>query len=156
MTAVSARSAAAPAARRRMKARHAILIPGLAIAIYANTVASQHELGLAPLLVFGILPHLTVLIGLGQPHGRGQLAPRAVPTFNVMHHPAAPLALAAIAATGIIGPFWLVGALAWLSHIVIDWALGDGLRGSDGFLLGPVRRLIGVDTLASSRGATNE
>jgi hypothetical protein len=152
MTAVSAPSAAAPVARRRLKARHAILIPGLAIAIYANSVSSAHDLGLVPLLLFGILPHLTVLIGMGQPHGRGQLAARAVPAFNVMHHPAAPLVLAAIAATGIIGPFWLVGALAWLSHIVIDWALGDGLRGADGFLLGPVGRLISVGTPAPRGG----
>jgi len=152
MTAVSAPSAAAPVARRRLKARHAILIPGLAIAIYANSVASTHDLGLLPLLLFGILPHLTVLLGLGQPHARRQLGPRAVPAFNVMHHPTAPLVLAAIAATGIVGPFWLVGALAWLSHIVIDWALGDGLRGLDGFLLGPVGRLIGVGTPAPRGG----
>jgi len=144
MTAVSTTSAAAPVARRRLKARHAILVPGLAIAIYANSVSSQHGLGLLPLLLFGILPHLTVLYGLGQRHGRRQLAPRAVPAFNAMHHPLVPLALAALAATGLIGPFWLVGALAWLSHIVVDWALGDGMRGTDGFLLGPVARLIGA------------
>ncbi len=144
MTAVSTTAAAAPVARRRLKARHAILVPGLAIAVYANSVASQHNLGLLPLLLFGILPHLTVLYGLGQKHGRGQLAPRAVPAFNAMHQPLVPVALAAVAATGVIGPFWLVGALAWLSHVAVDWALGDGLRGSDGFLLGPVGRMVGV------------
>ncbi len=152
MTAVSAPSAAAPVARRRLKSRHAWAIPGLAIAVYANSVASQHGLGLLPLLLFGILPHLTVLYGLGQRHGRRQLAPRAVPAFNVMHHPAVPAVLAAVAATGVIGPFWLVGALAWLSHIVVDWALGDGLRGPDGYLLGPVRRLTGVGAPASGGG----
>jgi hypothetical protein len=152
MTAVSAPSSVAPASRRRLKARHAILVPGLAVAIYANAVASEHDLGLLPLLLFGILPHLTVLLGLGQAHGRGQLARRAVPAFNVMHHPMVPAALAAVAATGVIGPFWLVGALAWLSHIIVDWALGDGLRGPDGFLLGPAGRLIGVDRLASRGG----
>jgi hypothetical protein len=153
MTAVSASSTAAPATRRRrLKARHAWAIPGLAIAIYANSVASQHGLGLLPLLLFGILPHLTVLYGLGQRHGRGQLAPRAVPAFNVTHHPLAPLALAAVAASGVIGPFWLVGALAWLSHVVVDWALGDGLRGREGSLLGPVGRLIGVGTSAPAAG----
>jgi hypothetical protein len=75
-----------------------------------------------------------------------------VPAFNAMHHPAVPLALAAAAATGVIGPFWLVGALAWLSHVVVDWALGDGLRGRDGFLLGPVGRMIGVGTPAPAGG----
>jgi hypothetical protein len=152
MTAVSAASSVAPVSRRGLKARHAILVPGLGIAIYANSVASTHELGLLPLLLFGILPHLTVFIGLGQPHERRQLATRAVPAFNVMHHPVVPLGLAAVAATGVIGPFWLVGALAWLSHIVIDWALGEGLRGRDGFLLGPVGRMTGVGTSAPAGG----
>jgi hypothetical protein len=152
MTAVSAPSSVAPASRRRLKARHAILVPGLAVAIYANAVASEHDLGLLPLLLFGILPHLAVLLGLGQAHGRGQLARRAVPAFNVMHHPMVPAALAAVAATGVIGPFWLVGALAWLSHIVVDWALGDGLRGPDGFLLGPLARLIGVARTTNGGG----
>jgi hypothetical protein len=145
MTAVST-TPTAPASARRLRIRHAWLIPGLAIAIYANSVSSAHDLGLVPVLLFGVLPHVTVLIGLGQAHMRRQLAPRAVPGFNVMHHPAVPLALAAVAATGVIGPFWLVAALAWLSHIVIDWGLGDGLRGRDGFLLGPLGRLTGVGT----------
>jgi hypothetical protein len=156
MTAVPASAAVAPEARRRLKARHAWVIPGLAIAIYANSVSSAHDLGLVPLLLFGILPHLTVLLGLGQPHGRRQLAQRAVPAFNVMHHPVVPLALAAVAATGVIGPFWLVGALAWLSHVVVDWALGDGMRGPDGFLLGPVGRLIGVGTPAPAAGGGDQ
>ena len=90
---------------------------------------------LAPVLIFGILPHLPVLLGRGQPHAPGQLARRAVPLFNVMHHPAVALALLAIAATGALSPFWLVGAIAWLSHIVVDWAMGDGLRSADGFRL---------------------
>lgn len=120
--------------RRGPKVRHVWLIPGLAIAIHANIVAGDHGLGLLPLLAFGIMPHLTVLAGLGQPHGRGQLAPRAVPLFNAMHHPVTPLPLLVIAAAGILPAFWYVGALAWLSHIVIDWALGDGLRKPDGFL----------------------
>ena len=145
MSAAQARSVLVP--RRRLKQRHLLLIlliPGLAIAVYANVVASQQGLGLVPLLVFGILPHVTVLFGLGQPHARGQLAPRAVPLFNAMHHPVVPLALLAVAATGVLPPFWFVGALAWLSHIVVDWAFGDGLRTADGFLLGRFGRLIGL------------
>jgi hypothetical protein len=147
MTTATAPATRAPApAHRRLRARHAWAIPGLAIAIYANSVSSQHDLGLFPLLLFGILPHLTVLLGIGQPHGRHRLAPRAVRAFNGMHHPVVPLVLAVVAATGAIGPFWLVGALAWLSHVVVDWALGDGLRGPDGELLGPVARLVGIGT----------
>ena len=52
-----------------------------------------------------------------------------------MHHPVAPLALLAVAATGALSPFWLVGSIAWLSHIVVDWAMGDGLRSPDGYRL---------------------
>ncbi|MEA2838668.1 MAG: hypothetical protein QOD89_3218 [Bradyrhizobium sp.] len=118
---------------RRLTLRHGWIVPGLALAIYANAVAADHGLGLIPLLLFGIVPHLTVLVGIGQPHARGQLAPRAVPLFNAMHHPALPLALLGVAATGILPPFWLVGALAWLGHIGVDLALGDGLRTADGW-----------------------
>ncbi len=156
MTAVPVSAAAAPEARRGLKARHAWVIPGLAIAIYANSVSSAHDLGLVPLLLFGILPHLTVLLGLGQPHERRQLALRAVPAFNVMHHPALPLALAAVAVTGVIGPFWLVGALAWLSHVVVDRALGDGLRSQDGFVLGWLGRMTGIGSSAGHSGRGGE
>ena len=79
--------------RPRPVLRHLWLVPGLAIALYANAQTGLHGLGLVPVLAFGIAPHLAVLIGYGQPHARGQLAPRAVPLFNAMHHPAAPLAL---------------------------------------------------------------
>jgi Domain of unknown function (DUF4260) len=126
MTAVIARPS-------RLNPRLAWLVPGLAVAFYANAVASDHGLGLAPVLLFGIVPHLAVLIGFGQSHERGQLAPRAVPVFNAMHHPAAPLALLAVAALGILPTFWLVGALAWLGHIAVDLGLGDGLRTAEGW-----------------------
>jgi hypothetical protein len=35
-----------------------------------------------------------------------------------------------------LSPFWLVGGLAWFSHIVVDRAFGDGLRTSDGWRRG--------------------
>ena len=118
---------------RRLTQRHLWLIPGLALGLYANAQAGQHDLGLLPVLVFGIVPHLAVLLGIGQPHAQGQLAPRAVPLFNTMHHPALPLVLLALAATGILSPFWLVAALAWLGHIVVDLGFGNGLRSADGW-----------------------
>jgi hypothetical protein len=135
--AAAATLAAASDRSRGPKPRHLWLVPGLAIAIWANAVAGEHGLGLVPLLAFGIAPHLPALAGVGRPHARGQLVAPAVPLFNALHHPVAPLALLAVAAAGLLSPFWLVGAMAWLSHIVVDWALGDGMRTADGF----VRRL---------------
>ena len=105
-----------PPRRRRLARRHLWLIPGLAIAFYANAQAGGHGLGLGVLLLFGIVPHLPALLGVGQPHARGQMAPRAVPLFNVMHHPAPPLVLLALAAAGILSPFWFVGARVALAH----------------------------------------
>lgn len=116
------------ARRFTLRPRHLWLIPGLAVAFLASGQAEHHGLGLVPVLLFGIAPHLTVLLGYGQPHGPGRLVPRAIGPFNVMHHPALPLTVLGLGAMGILSPFWLVGALAWLSHIVIDLALGDGLR----------------------------
>jgi len=118
---------------RRLVLRHGWIVPGVTLALFANALASEHGLGLVPVLVFGIVPHLPVLLGVGQPHARGQLARRAVPLFNAMHHPALPLAALGLAAAGILPVFWLVGALAWLGHIVVDLALGDGLRTADGW-----------------------
>jgi hypothetical protein len=138
--------------QRRFRRRHLWLIPGLAVAIYASTLGNQLGLGLVPLLVFGIVPHLSVLLGLGQPHVRGQLAPRAVPIFNAMHHPALPLGMVGIAAAGVLSPFWLVGGLAWLAHIVVDWGLGDGLRSADGFLLGWRGRTTGIGSSPARSG----
>ena len=118
---------------RRLRQRHLWLIPGLVIAVYANMQAGEHVVGLVPLLLFGIVPHLPVLLGVGQPHAPGQMATRVVPASNVMHHPAAPLLVLGLAAAGILSPFWLVGALAWLSHIVVDLGFGYGLRTADGW-----------------------
>jgi len=121
---------------RRLALRHLWLVPGLGIALVANAQSTTLHVGLVPLLVFGIVPHLTTLVGIGQPHARGQLAPRAVPLFNAMHQPVVPLATLALAVAGFLPPFWLVGALAWLSHIVVDWGFDKGLRTTDGYLRG--------------------
>ena len=135
-TATSARTPSVAVHRpRRLMLRHLWLVPGLGVALYANAQASTFHVGLVTLLVFGIVPHLTVLLGIGQAHARGQLAPRAVPLFNAMHHPLVPLAVLGLAASGVLAPFWLVGSLVWLSHIVVDWAMGNGLRSADGYLL---------------------
>ena len=117
---------------RRIGRRHLWLVPGLAVAVYANALAAEHGLGLGVLLLFGIVPHLPVLLEIGQPRPKGQMAARAVPLFNAMHHPVPPLVVLGLAAAGVLSPFWLVGALAWFSHIVVDQAFGHGLRTADG------------------------
>ena len=119
---------------RRLALRHLWLIPGLGLALFANAQSTTLHVGLVPLLVFGIVPHMTAMLGIGQPHARGQLASRAVPLFNAMHQPVVPLAVLGLAAAGLISPFFLVGALAWRSHIVVDWGFDKGLRTRDGYL----------------------
>jgi hypothetical protein len=116
-----------------IKNRYLWIVPGLAIGLYASAEAGVNGLGIVPLLAFGIAPHLPVVLAFGQPHRQGQLAPRAVPLFNVLHHPVAPLALLGLGGAGVLPPIWFVGALAWLSHIMADWAKGDGLRTRDGY-----------------------
>jgi hypothetical protein len=118
---------------RRLRKRHLLLIPGLAIAVYANALADEHGLGLGPVLLFGIVPHLPALLGIGQPHARGQMPARGIPLFNAMHHPVPPLVVLGLATAGLLSPYWLVGGLAWLSHIVVDLALGQGLRTAEGW-----------------------
>jgi hypothetical protein len=105
----------------RLVPRHLWIIPGLGLSFVANAVAGEHGLGLGPLLLFGILPHAPALFGQ-----------RAVILFNALHHPAPPVVIAALATTGILAPFWLVAALAWLAHVLVDQALGDGQRTATG------------------------
>lgn len=54
-------------------------------------------------------------------------------SWAVMHQALIPVALAGLAVAGLLSPFWLVGGVAWLGHIVIGWAVGDGLRTADGY-----------------------
>jgi hypothetical protein len=93
--------------------RHLWIVPGLAVAIAAGQVGDEHAIGLVPLLVFSIAPHVPAW--LGRRTGR---------TFEVLHQPAVPAAIGALAVAGLLAPVWLVGALAWLGHIVIDWGFG--------------------------------
>lgn len=132
MTAIAWPPSIRPRRPSRPVRRHLWLVPGIALGLYAGMVSDHHGLGLLPLLVFGIAPHLTVLLGIGQRRPRGRLGSRAVPLFNALHEPLLPLTLLGAAAASLLSPFWLVAALAWLGHIVVDWGLGDGLRHRDG------------------------
>jgi hypothetical protein len=119
--------AAAPKEGFRFRPRHLWILPGLAIAIVGSrTDSSLTAIGV--MVAFGIAPHLAFLAGIGQRRPAGQMAPRALAAFNAMHHPAIPAAIVALNVTGAIPTLLFVGATAWLSHIVIGWAIGDGPR----------------------------
>jgi hypothetical protein len=102
---------------RRLRWRHLWLVPGLAIAIYANQLGNGNGVGILALIAFGIAPDVPRLLG-----SRGQSM------HGLLHQPVVPAIAVAIAATGVVPIVWLVGALVWLSHVVIGRAFGDAPR----------------------------
>jgi hypothetical protein len=118
----------------RLRPRHLWLVPGLAIAVYASVQATAYGLGIVPLLIFTIVPDVPRLLGVGQRHPHGRMATRAVPLFNLLHHPVPPLGLLGLAMAGVLSPLWLVGSVAWLGHLVLGLGIGDRLRTADGRL----------------------
>jgi len=117
----SAEHAVTPKVRegRRLRWRHFWLVPGLAIAIFANQVGNANGVGILALIALGIAPDLPRLLG-----SRGR------PMHNLLHQPGAAVMAAtviavAMSATGLVPVAWLVGSLVWLSHVVIGRAVGD-------------------------------
>jgi hypothetical protein len=106
---------------RRLRWRHLWLVPGLAIAIFANQLGTANGVGILALIAFGIAPDLPRLFG-----HRGR------PIHDLLHQPVAAVAAATIAATGLVPAVWLVGSLVWLSHVVIGRAVGDAPRRGGG------------------------
>ena len=111
----------------RFRPRHLWIVPGLAVAIVGSRTDSSLT-AIAVMVAFGIAPHLAFLAGIGQRHPAGRMAPRAVTVFNALHMPLVPAAIVALNLTGVVPALLFVGATAWLSHIVIGWAIGDGRR----------------------------
>jgi len=109
--------------RRRLRPRHLWLVPGLAIAVFANQLGNLNGVGIVAMIAFGIAPDLPRLLG-----SRGR------PAHDLLHHPVAALAAVALAAagtqvaSGAAAVVVLVGALVWLSHVAIGFALGDVRR----------------------------
>ena len=101
---------------------------GLIVLVYA-----RETVGWWPVVAFGIGPDLPLLLGVGRGLERGQLHPRAVPLYNLVHRFWGPVALAAIALAAGLPAAWLVGALAWATHVAVDRAAGYTLRTRDGF-----------------------
>ena len=103
----------------------------LLVAIVLETVT--HGTGYWQIAVFGLGPDVALFAGVGGGLARGQLHPRAVGLYNLLHRFWVPLILAALDSFGLIPLGFFVGALAWAFHIALDRALGYGLRTRDGF-----------------------
>jgi Domain of unknown function (DUF4260) len=118
---------AAPATRRLLAGAAALVLAAAVVALVG------HGTGWWQFFALGAAPALARLLGAGTGLAHGQLHPRAVPAYNLMHRVCGPVLLAAAVAAGVLGTAWLVGALAWGLHIAIDRAVGYGLRTPDGF-----------------------
>ena len=82
----------------RLRPRHLLVVPGLAIAILANEVGKANGVGILFLVAFGIVPDLPRLFGLTR---RGMGGPTVL-VFNVLHHPVAALSALVVAAVGTV------------------------------------------------------
>jgi hypothetical protein len=110
---------------------YALLAAGLVALIVA--VYAREDVGWWPVVAFGLGPDLALFLGAGKGLERGQLHPRAVPLYNAVHRFWGPFALAVVALAADLPAAWLVGALAWATHVAVDRAVGYGLRTRDGF-----------------------
>jgi hypothetical protein len=94
--------------------------------------AFSHGTGYWQIAAFGFAPDLALFYGAGAGLAKGRLHPRAVAAYNLMHRFWGPLVMLALAASGLIGVGFFIGALTWVFHIALDRALGYGLRARDG------------------------
>jgi Domain of unknown function (DUF4260) len=102
------------------------------LAVLVSEVAGRGT-GYWQLAAFALAPDLALFFGAGTGLERGQLHPRAVPLYNLLHRAWLPLAVVALGAVGVVPAGYLVGGLAWCLHVSVDRALGYGLRTRDGF-----------------------
>jgi hypothetical protein len=109
------------------------LVLGAVLASAAFALAAWAGTGMGGVLLFGALPDVALLAAIGASHAPGQLPPRAVPLCNLLHSPAAPLALVLLAAVGILSTPGVVAGLGWGAHIAFDRGFGYGLRTVDGW-----------------------
>jgi Domain of unknown function (DUF4260) len=98
----------------------------------AITRAVSQGSGWWQFFAFAIGPDLALLAGIGAGLEKGQLHPRAVRLYNVLHSFWGPGLLAIVAAITLPGGY-LVGAAAWALHVSLDRTVGYGMRTRDGF-----------------------
>jgi hypothetical protein len=89
--------------------------------------------GYRQLAAFGLAPDLALVLGASTGLARGQLHPRAVTAYNLLHRFWGPAALGTLTIAGVLPASFLIGALAWALHVALDRAVGYGLRTRDGF-----------------------
>ena len=78
-------------------------------------------------LALWITPDVAVLAGIASAMPRrGRLHPRAVAVYNALHALPGPVSLIAVGA--VAGPLVLGLGVLWLSHVLLDRAMGYGLR----------------------------
>ena len=95
--------------------------------------AIKHSTGYWQIAAFGFGPDLALFYGAGRGLAHGQIHPRAVGLYNIVHRFWGPIALAALAALGVLSVGFFIGALTWAFHVALDRALGYGLRTRDGY-----------------------
>jgi hypothetical protein len=123
----------------KVQAMDAVRMPrvvsaGIAAGLFAATVAvgMREDASGWLALGFAVMPDLSMLAGIGQPIEKGRMAPRAVPFYNALHSLLGPVALlAAVLAFGWSAS-WIGAALAWATHIMVDRAVGYGMRTPEG------------------------
>jgi len=124
----------APRSTARRAAWLGLGLFAIAFAMFEVVAHGLGALGLA--LAFLVAPDLTMLIGAGRRLEKGQLAPPAVPFYNLVHRVWGPLALLVACTFWIHSAPLFTGGLAWLGHVAVDRAAGFGLRGPQGFQRG--------------------
>jgi hypothetical protein len=95
--------------------------------------AAKYGAGYWQLAAFGLGPDLALLNGAGPNLQKGQLHPRGVRVYNLVHRYWLPLTLGVLASLDVVPLGYFIGALAWAFHISLDRAVGYGLRTADGF-----------------------
>jgi hypothetical protein len=114
------------------QSRLAYAVTALALITAVVFETRQQDTGLWQAFAFGFGPDLALFLGVGAGLDRGQIHPRAVPAYNLVHMYYLPVALAIAAAVGLVPLGYFVGALAWAFHISLDRTVGYRLRSLDG------------------------
>jgi hypothetical protein len=113
------------------RASYAVLAALLLVSVVFE--AAKHSTGYWQIALFALGPDLALLLGAGEGLAQGQLHPRAVRPYNLVHRFWGPAVLFTLGALGVVPLGWLIGALTWAFHIALDRSLGYGVRTPDGF-----------------------